>query len=444
MKLEQALDFMENAASEVGSDQFDIIASEAEDTSVRVYKGKVKSTEISASQGIGIRLIRNGKPGYSFTRRLSESAILQCIHDAADLSQYSAPCGFSLPTPQKLKELDLKLWNDDLQNIGTQDLLDISFKLEKLAESADDRIENVLSSAAGRSSARFYLLNSNGIKWQSRRNSTMAGVSLVAAKGDIKKSGGHYHGTRDFSNFDVDEITKRAVAKAVDLLDAAPIPHGNYPVIFDHDIAPGMIRSFVPALYADTVQKGQSKLAGKIGEQIANECFTLYNDPFVADMPGSGLIDSEGIPSQKFNVVTNGVLNTFLYNLESAAKEGRHSTGSGSRSYAGKAGTGFDNLFIAKGKRSLKGMLNSQDKCLLVTRLEGSGIRSAVSGEISVGIQGFLYEKGKKTQAVDRVTVSGNYFDLLKNIGEFSNNYSDSFSSSKVADMLINNMTVSG
>lgn len=444
MKLEQALDFMENAASQLGSDQFDIIASEAEDSSVCVYKGKVKSTEISASQGIGIRLIRHGKPGYSFTRRLSKTAILQCIHDAADLSQYSAPCGFDLPTPQDFNEIDLKLWNEDLQNVTTQDLLDISFKLEKLSESADKRIENVLSSAAGKSSSRFFILNSNGIKWQSRRNSTMAGVSLVAAQGSIKKSGGHYHGTRSFNSFNVNEISSRAITKATELLDAHPIAHGDYPIIFDHDIAPGIIRSFIPALYAEAAQKGQSKLKGKVGEKIASDCLTLYNDPFICDMPGSGVIDSEGIPCQKFNVIKEGVFNTFLYNLESAAREGRHSTGSASRSYAGKAGTGFDNMFISKGKRSLKEILNSQEKCLLVTRLEGSGIRSAVSGEISVGIQGFLYKKGERVQSVDRITIGGNYFDLLKNIEEFSNTYSDSFSSSKVPDMLIRKMSVSG
>jgi PmbA protein len=88
-------------------------------------------------------------------------------------------------------------------------------------------------------------------------------------------------------------------------------------------------------------------------------------------------------------------------------------------------------------------MLNSQDKCLLVTKFEGSGIRSAVSGEISLGIQGFLYENGELIQPVDRVTISGNYFDLLKDISEFSNEYPDTFSSTKISDMLISEMNVS-
>ena len=134
---------------------------------------------------------------------------------------------------------------------------------------------------------------------------------------------------------------------------------------------------------------------------------------------------------------------TYLYNLESAQKDGTQSNGCGKRSYTGKASTGLDNVFVEKGTRSRQEMLNSLDKCLLVSKFEGSGIRSAVSGEISLGIQGFLYEKGELVQPVDRVTIGGNYFDLLKDISEFSNEYPETFSSTKISDMLISEMNIS-
>ena len=181
----------------------------------------------------------------------------------------------------------------------------------------------------------------------------------------------------------------------------------------------------------------RSKLIDKIGEAIASECLTLSNDPFVPGMPGSRQIDSEGCPSQKIDVIKEGRLMTYLYNLESARKAGVKSSGTGKRSYTGKAGTGFDNLFVAKGNRSRQEILNSLEKCLMVTKFEGAGIRSAVSGEISLGIQGYLYEKGNLVQPVDRVTISSNYFELLKDISEFSNEYSDAFSSTKISSTLI-------
>jgi PmbA protein len=350
---------------------------------------------------------------------------------------------YYLPKSAPANTIDLGLWNDELENITSAELLELSFNIEKEAENSHELVENVLTSAAGKSASKFYLVNSNGLTWNSRRNSTMAGVSLVAAKGEIKKTGNKYKGTRTFADFDANLIASLAAEKAVNLLDAKPTEAGSYSVMFDHHMSSGIINPFMSALYANTVQKGQSKLKDKIGEVIAGDCLSIYNDPFVAGMPGSGLIDSEGSPAQKLDVIKNGKLLTFLYNLESAQKADKASTGSGKRSYTGKAGTSFDNLFVKKGSRTRQEILNSLDKCLLVTKFEGSGIRSAISGEISLGIQGFLYEKGVKVQAVDRVTISGNYFDLFKDISEFSSEYNDSFSSTKVPDMLISKMTVS-
>ena len=443
MNITDALDYMVKCAKEVSPDQFDILAGESNDNSVQVFNGKVKETEIASSQGIGIRLFKDSRPGYSFTRKLSKEAISQCVNDASDLSKFSSPVEYKLPTPDTLPEIDLELWNEDLQNISTDEFLKLSFELEKKALKADELVENVLGAGAGKSNSSFYLLNSEGVNYNSKRNSVMAGVSLVASKGEIKKTGGKYKSTRDYQDIDSDFLANFAAGKAIDLLDAKPIPAGTYPVLFDYYMAPALLRSLLSAFNAEIVQKGQSKFAGKLGEKIASDCLTILNDPFVKGMPGSGLIDSEGVPTQKFNLIENGILKTYIYNLESASKDRVTPTGTGKRSYMGKAGAGLHNIFIPKGNRSKKEILSSLDSCLEVTKFEGSGIRSAISGEISVGCQGFLYNKGELVQPVDRITISGNYFDLIKNILEFSNEYSDSFSSTKIPDMLIESMTVS-
>ncbi|MCM8527305.1 MAG: TldD/PmbA family protein, partial [Lentisphaeraceae bacterium] len=327
MNITDALEYMYKCAEEAGSDQFDILAGESNDNSVQVYNGKVKETEISSSQGIGIRLFKDGKPGYSFTRKLSEEAIKCCVTDAADLSTYSSPVDYKLPEPSKLNEIDLELWNDDLQNLTTDQFLKLSFELENKAKTSHKLVENVLSAGVGKSSSSFYLYNSEGIKYNSKRNSVMAGVSLVAKKGQIKKTGGKYKSTRNFSEINSDELTERASTKAIELLDAKPIKAGSYPVLFDYYMAPTLLRSLLPALNAEAVQKGQSKFAGKVNSKIASSCLTMINDPFIVGLPGSGLIDSEGVATEKFNVIENGILKTFLYNLESAQKDGVKPTG---------------------------------------------------------------------------------------------------------------------
>jgi PmbA protein len=192
------------------------------------------------------------------------------------------------------------------------------------------------------------------------------------------------------------------------------------------------------------VHKGQSRLAGKLGQTIAPDFFNLTSDPHLPEWPGSHLFDSEGVITRRLRVVENGALQTFLHNLESAKKDGVPPTGTGSRGYSGKAGTGFANYVVDKGARTLDDLLNAHASCFYVVKLEGGSGCSSVSGEISIGAQGFWVEQGKIVRPVDRVTLSGNFFELLPKVEAFSNAWSDSFSSVKVADTLIREMNVAG
>lgn len=87
-------------------------------------------------------------------------------------------------------------------------------------------------------------------------------------------------------------------------------------------------------------------MKGRLGEKIASEKLNLICDPHIPGMPGSKYLDSEGVPTSKTEIIKDGVLKTFLYNLESAKKDGVKPTGHGSRGHTGKAGTTTSNLFI--------------------------------------------------------------------------------------------------
>jgi len=129
--------------------------------------------------------------------------------------------------------------------------------------------------------------------------------------------------------------------------------------------------------------------------------------------------------------------------MESAAKEKRKGTGHGARGFSGKAGTSFINAVVPLGELSSKEILALFPKCLLITHLEGSSGCHSVSGEISIGAQGFWCENGVPLYAADNLTISANFFDLLKNIVGIGNEYNDSFSSVKVPSLAISEMSVS-
>jgi PmbA protein len=181
-----------------------------------------------------------------------------------------------------------------------------------------------------------------------------------------------------------------------------------------------------------------------LGGKIASGNLSLVCNPHIPGHPGSRLFDGEGIVCAPVPIIKEGILQNFLYNLESANRENRPSTGHAARSYSGQVGTSFSNFLVEKGDHSLAELLNIHPRCLYVTNLEGASGCSPVSGEISIGVQGQLVANGKIIAPVDAVTISSNYFDMINRIQAISNQYSDMLSSVKVPDVLIESMHVAG
>jgi PmbA protein len=447
---QQAIDFLFDAAKVKGAQAYDAVAGESESIGLELFEGKVKSTEISSSRGVGIRLFRDSKegsrPGFAFTERFTPDALARTVDDAWSHANLTDPVDLDLPQPAQLADLDLLSFNPALESVTLEEMKALGLKLEEVAKGGDPRIENVPYLGVSRSGGFSLIANSSGVLYESKSNSISAYVGVVAKQGDVRKMGVYSRGGRAFDPivFDPELMARRAVERGVELLDAAPVSSDTYPVVFSHRVSGQLFGMFGSPFFAEAAQKGQSRLKDKVGESIAAPLFNLVSDPLIPGAPGSHLFDGEGVPAQRLVVVKDGVFQTFLYNLESAKKAGVAPTGTGSRGYSGKAGTGFANYIVPLGRDSLESLLGHYPKCLLVVKLEGGSGCSAISGEISIGAQGFLYEHGQRVRAVDRVTLSTNFFDLLPGIRGLSNEYSDAFSSVKVPDVLVESVHVSG
>ncbi len=444
MKLEEALEFICDEARRQGADKFDAVAGEAESFGLELFETKVKSTEISHSRGIGIRLFKDNRPGFAFTEKLDRDAIAQTVRDALSHSVLTDELDLDLPGPSPVPDQDLQLFEPGLEDVSLDAMKAMGLELERLSKNGDPRIDNVPYLGVGRSSGRSSLRNSLGLHVSNRYNSISAGVGVVAREGEIRKMGVYSNGGRSFDIFDPAYMAGKAVERAVELLAAEPVSSGVYPVVFSNRVAPQIFSMFSSPFYAELAQKGQSRLRDKVGESIASPELTITCNPHIPGAPGSRHFDGEGVPTSVKDVVKDGVFQTFLYNLEAAKKEGRQSTGNGSRGYSGNAGTGFSNYLVKKGSKTAEELLAVYPRCLLVTKLDGGSGCSAVSGEISIGAQGFLYENGRRIRPVDRITLSANWFELLMGIRGFSNEYSDSFSSVKVPDTLVEAVHVAG
>jgi len=441
MNMQEAVECLSEIAKKSGAEQFDILAGNSESRGISVFNGALQNTEISNSGGIGIRIFKEQKPGYASTEKFSKETLSQTLADALSNCEYSEPIKAELPEPVTINET-LPIYNPELENIDINRLLDTCLDIEKQILAASE-IKNVPDLGAEIFSSTTIFANSKGIFFKDKRNNFGIGAGAVAERSGVVKMGWYGRGGRDFGIVSTEQISKEVINRAKELLSPRPFEGGKMPVILSKRISASILSIYLSSFYADNAQKGLSRLVNRLGEKIASEKFSLSSEPLRPDLSGSELIDSEGMQTAALEVVAQGEFKSFLYNMESAAKENRKSTGHGTRGFSGKAGTSFINAVVPLGELQSKEILALFPKCLFITHLEGSSGCHSVSGEISIGAQGFWCENGVPLYATDNLTISANFFDLLKNIVGIGNEYNDSFSHVKVPSLAISEMSVS-
>ena len=427
MKPGDALALVLEEARAAGAQEADAIWEESESLSLDAFEGKVQNLERSDSAGLGLRALVDGKPGYSFTERLAPEAVRRCARDAVALARFTDPIGLHLPelatvagTPPSA---DLGLWNPAVEGFDPEAMLDSCLAAETRARETDPRVVNIPHLGASRSTGRTLLANSKGFLGERRSGSASFGIGVVSRQDGIDKMGWDGISWRDPSRLDPEGLAREAVERSVELLGARPIPSGPVPVLFDERIAAQFLSIFLGAFLADAVQKGQSRLVGRLGQRLAPRGFHLSTQPHLAGMSGSRFFDGEGLPTSPRRLVDDGILGGFLHNLETATRDGIAPTGDAVRSYTGRVAAGFSNLQVElAGGRSNASLEQSFPRVLHVVKLEGSTGCNPISGDISIGVQGFLVQGASRTP-VDRVSLSGNIFETLSDLVGWGDNY---------------------
>jgi PmbA protein len=159
-------------------------------------------------------------------------------------------------------------------------------------------------------------------------------------------------------------------------------------------------------------------------------------------MAGSRRFDGEGLPTAPRRLVEDGILRGFLHNLETASREGVTPTGDAVRGYTGRVGAGFSNLQVdLAGGLPRQGLESAFPRLLHVVKLEGSTGCNPVSGDLSIGVQGFLVEGGSRSP-VDRTSLSGNIFDLLSELVGWGNRHRPGVHSQFVPALLARSLQI--
>jgi len=209
------------------------------------------------------------------------------------------------------------------------------------------------------------------------------------------------------------------VLRQLDLArETAPIATKPLPVIFTPDgVASAIVSPLMVALNGKVVLQGASPIGSKVGEQIFDGKLSLHDDPTIGYRPQSRPADDEGTPSQRTPLITQGRVAGFIYDLQTAALARKKSTGNGGRHHGGLPSPTPSAFIFTAGDTAFDDMVSDIKEGLIIEQLMGAEQGNILSGDFSGNVLlGYKVESGKIVGRVKDTMVSGNIYQLLKDI----------------------------
>jgi len=426
------------------ADDIEVLISRENSFSLRVYDQQVEAFNYSDSQGLGVRVVVDGKVGVGYTEDFSDEALRSTVKEAAACARINEKAERVELADYPAVDTDLNLYNEALNDVTVERKVDLLKRIDRTTRGLDKRIINVPYCMYGDSRHQMLIANSRGMNKEFRMNGAHAFVSPLAEENDEKRNAHAFTITRDFAAFDADKLSAEAVRNTIDLLGGHAFDPGEYPVVFNGEAMASLLSTFAGIFSAKQVQEGRSLLQGKLGQVIANERVTIVDDALHPDGLSSRPFDSEGYPSQRTLLVDGGTLRTYLHNTVTASRDGVRSTGNGARGYSSDLSVSPSNMYLAPGAVDRQQLMRSHPRVIEIVSLAGlhSGA-NPISGDFSLSGEGYMWENGVRLHSLQIFTVSGNIVDLLKRVGGIANDFQFQISAFGSASTLVEGLSFS-
>lgn len=411
---------------------------------IDVRNKKVDTLKLSENIGLGMRVLVDGKIGFSFTSDMSQKALKENMEKALENAKitHSDPCRdmiFPYNNYPKLEQYD-----SSIQKISIEEKIAMARKIEEDALALDSRIKVIEGSSYTDGEEEIALVNTKGLTLSGRSSYFGISLSLVAEEKGENQAGFFFDYTPFYQSLNPQRVAKKAVKKATEMFGAKSIAGGKMPVILDAYIAKGFLELLANSFSAEAVQKGKSLFKDRLGEKVVSPLINLIDDGTLEGGLASFSFDGEGVPMQRTVLVNNGVLESFLYNIYTAKKDKTVSTGNGFRgSFKSTPEVGATNFFLEPGNNTLVEMIEGLSKGLYITEVMGLHTANPISGDFSLGASGFLIEKGKIITPVRGIAIAGNILDLFNGVEALGNDLRF-FGFKGACSVLINQISVSG
>ena len=405
------------------SDGAEVAVSKTTGISVSTRYGEVENVEFNSDGALGITVYHQNRKGSASSTDLSPDAIARTVQAALDIARYTSPDPYAGVADKELLAFDTP-----------DEAIELAARAEQASLQADKRITNTEGGSFNSHYGIKVFGNSHGMLqgYCSTRHSLSSCV-IAEENGDMERDYAYTIG-RALGDLQSPEWVGKACAeRTLSRLSPRKLSTMKAPVIFANEVATGLFGHLVGAIAGGSVYRKSTFLLDSLGKQILPEWLTIEEHPHLLKGLASTPFDSEGVRTERRDIVKDGILTQWLLTNYSARKLGLKSTG-----HAG----GIHNWRIAGQGLNFEQMLKEMGTGLVVTELMGQGV-SGITGDYSRGAAGFWVENGEIQYPVSEITIAGNLKDMWRNIVTVGNDI-ETRSNIQCGSVLLPEMKIAG
>ena len=405
--LEKTASFCIDLAKKLGATDTTAAVMHSISETVNFRNKKLDESDRSDSLGVALTTYIGKKKSSISSSNLNEDNIKTLIERCIETTKITPEDEFnSLPDKDLLakKINDLNLYDDD--HIKNNEKIEYLKEVEEAALAKKEIINT--ESSFSESKSNFILASSDGFL-NGNKSSSFTASCVAVAKNANNKMERDYEFTNTCHLHDMlrpNQIGSLAARKTIQKLNPQKIESEKVSVIFDRRISKGILSVLASAISASSIARGTSFLKDKMNEEIFSTTINIFDKPDIVKGLGSRYFDAEGVQAKELKLVDQGILKHYLVDTYNGRKLNLKSNG--------RSG-GTSNLFFEKGSISYKNLLKLNSRTLYITETIGHG-SNLVTGDYSVGANGFMVEDGIFKYPVSEITIAGNFKDIFKNI----------------------------
>lgn len=392
------------------TDDAEIYFEESEQTPVKFKSDALHSIDVKHSRGIGLRVIKDGKIGFSSTS--DPSRVDELVDAAVESARFGQEARFQFPNTSEFPEVGI--YDKEVVNLSTETSVKEGKKLIYMIKEKEPEVKVDARIAKGIS--RIHIVNSRGLDFSfDKTYFTYFAEGFLLANGSFVWI---FEGKSKSSlSMETEKFAKEILWKAALAKKDVDIPNKAMPVLFMPDALTSLLRAFVLGVNGKNIQKGSSPLVGRVGEKVVGKEVTMLDDGLLECGIGSSPMDAEGMPSTKTLLIEQGVLRGYIFDLQTAGLMGLETTGNAARSYNSMPIPGVTNFCVSPGTSSVKEIIKGMKEGVVVYDVLGGGQSNLFAGDFSVNVSlGFKVENGEMVGRVKDVMVAGNVYDVFKRI----------------------------